>query len=56
MAIAVHNLEYGWEFKETGGQRVQSWLPVACVPTNVHLDLIQNDMYVFLGLSFSKSS
>jgi len=36
---AVHMLETGWQFKQTDSDE---WLPVARVPTNVHLDLIDN--------------
>jgi beta-mannosidase len=46
MALTVHTLESGWQFKETDGKRVETWLPVAKVPTNVHLDLMANKMSV----------
>lgn len=35
-------LTSGWSFKESGAKE---WLPVARVPTNVHLDLLDNDKY-----------
>lgn len=35
----THTLERGWEFKQTDAEK---WMPVARVPTNVHLDLIDN--------------
>lgn len=38
-ARTVHVLEKGWQFKQTD---TEDWLPVARVPTNVHLDLIDN--------------
>lgn len=38
-AMATHTLTTGWEFKQTD---TQEWLPVARVPTNVHLDLMDN--------------
>jgi beta-mannosidase len=44
MAAVVHDLKTGWEFKQKYGDKVKSWLPVTSVPTNVHLDLMANDM------------
>lgn len=38
-AMAVHDLSAGWSFKQTDSEE---WLPVARVPTNVHLDLMDN--------------
>lgn len=35
----AQTLESGWQFKQTD---TDEWLPVARVPTNVHLDLINN--------------
>ncbi|KAF2148418.1 glycoside hydrolase family 2 protein [Myriangium duriaei CBS 260.36] len=35
----THVLDKGWEFKQTNTER---WLPVAHVPTNVHIDLMDN--------------
>jgi hypothetical protein len=44
MATVIHSLDSGWAFKERNGSKVPSWLPVAHVPTNVHLDLMANNM------------
>jgi beta-mannosidase len=44
MTSIIHPLKTGWEFKEIDGDRVKTWLPVASVPTNVHIDLMANDM------------
>jgi beta-mannosidase len=38
-AMTAQELTKGWEFKQTDGEE---WLPVARVPTNVHLDLMDN--------------
>lgn len=38
-------LSTGWEFKLTEGSPPDSWLPVAKVPTVVHLDLLDNKKY-----------
>jgi beta-mannosidase len=40
MTLANHELTKGWKFRETDS--VDQWLPVASVPTNVHIDLIAN--------------
>ncbi|KAF2277282.1 beta-mannosidase precursor [Westerdykella ornata] len=42
MAYAVHHLTDGWTFKQTDDSGEDAWLPVKRVPTNVHLDLIDN--------------
>jgi len=49
-AMAVHELSKGWEVKQTD---TEEWLPVARVPTNVHLDLIDNNKIEdpFLGFN-----
>lgn len=39
-------LTTGWEFKRSDDQSSEAWLPVAKVPTVVHLDLIDNNVYV----------
>lgn len=39
-AMAVSELSSGWEFKQVGAE--EDWLPVKRVPTNVHLDLMDN--------------
>jgi len=38
-AMEVHDMSKGWQFKEIDSEE---WLPVARVPTNVHMDLIDN--------------
>ncbi|KAK5108874.1 hypothetical protein LTR62_007764 [Meristemomyces frigidus] len=38
-ALSTQELSKGWEFKQAD---TEEWLPVARVPTNVHLDLIDN--------------
>ncbi|KAF2162136.1 glycoside hydrolase family 2 protein [Zasmidium cellare ATCC 36951] len=38
-AMQVHELVNGWSFKQTD---TEEWLPVKKVPTNVHLDLLDN--------------
>ncbi|KAJ1337305.1 beta-mannosidase [Microdochium nivale] len=38
-----HDLSTGWTFQETGSTS-QDWLPVAKVPSQVHLDLLANDI------------
>ncbi|KAK1045939.1 hypothetical protein LTR12_015424 [Friedmanniomyces endolithicus] len=38
-AMITQELRKGWEFKQADGEQ---WLPVARVPTNVHLDLMDN--------------
>jgi beta-mannosidase len=42
MAVIRQELSSGWKFKETGDSSDKAWLPVAKVPTVVHLDLIEN--------------
>ncbi|KAK5166618.1 uncharacterized protein LTR77_008161 [Saxophila tyrrhenica] len=41
-ASAAQDLSKGWEFKQADSQE---WLPVARVPTNLHLDLMDNKKY-----------
>ncbi|KAF2247067.1 glycoside hydrolase family 2 protein [Trematosphaeria pertusa] len=41
-AMAVHRLTDGWSFRQTDDTAGDAWLPVKRVPTNVHLDLIDN--------------
>ncbi|KAI9753775.1 MAG: Leucine aminopeptidase 1 [Chaenotheca gracillima] len=52
--ILVQELAKGWEFKQTD---TTEWLPVAKVPTNVHLDLIDNKKIEdpFLGFNELKA-
>ena len=40
-ALRVHELKESWQFKQTD---LDNWMPVKTVPTNVHLDLIANDV------------
>ncbi|KFX95141.1 hypothetical protein V490_04005 [Pseudogymnoascus sp. VKM F-3557] len=41
-SFASEALSTGWEFKLTEETTLDSWLPVAKVPTTVHLDLLDN--------------
>lgn len=41
--LASHQLTTGWSFKQTDETSDDAWLPVARVPTNVHLDLMDNN-------------
>lgn len=43
--FASEALSTGWEFKLTEETTSESWLPVAKVPTTVHLDLLDNKKY-----------
>ncbi|KAF2194519.1 glycoside hydrolase family 2 protein [Zopfia rhizophila CBS 207.26] len=56
-ALAVHHLTDGWSFKQTDDAGDDAWLPVARVPTNVHLDLIDNGKIPdpFLGFNELKA-
>ena len=38
-AMAIQELSSDWQFKQTD---TEEWMPVARVPTNVHLDLMDN--------------
>ena len=40
--LQAQTLTHGWSFKQTD---TDEWLPVAKVPTNVHLDLLDNKKY-----------
>ena len=40
-SVVVQDLKESWEFKQTD---LDSWMPVKTVPTNVHLDLIANNV------------
>jgi beta-mannosidase len=44
-SFASEALSTGWEFKLTEETTLDSWLPVAKVPTTVHLDLLDNKKY-----------
>ncbi|KAF2750043.1 glycoside hydrolase family 2 protein [Sporormia fimetaria CBS 119925] len=52
-ALAVHHLIEGWTFRQADGPTPDTWLPVKRVPTNVHLDLIDNGIIPdpFLGFN-----
>ena len=45
-AMAVQDVSKGWQFKQTDSEE---WLPVAKVPTNVHLDLLDNEKWAILA-------
>jgi beta-mannosidase len=45
-AMRTHCLTDGWTFKQADDTSNDAWLPVKRVPTNVHLDLIDNHRYV----------
>jgi beta-mannosidase len=45
-ALNVDRLSEGWAFKQTGDTTKDAWMPVKKVPTNVHLDLMDNGKYV----------
>jgi beta-mannosidase len=45
-ATSVRELTDGWTFKQADDTFENAWLPVKRVPTNVHLDLIDNAKYV----------
>jgi len=45
-ALSVHVLSEGWYFKQGDDSAKDAWMPVKKVPTNVHLDLMENEKYV----------
>jgi beta-mannosidase len=45
-ATSVRGLMDGWTFKQADDTSENAWMPVKRVPTNVHLDLIDNTKYV----------
>ena len=45
-ALSVHVLSEGWTFKQGDDSAEDAWMSVKKVPTNVHLDLMDNDKYV----------
>lgn len=49
--FSSETLSTGWEFKITEGGPLESWLPVAKVPTTVHLDLLDNKKYDLIAYS-----
>ena len=40
-AMTAQEISEGWQFKQSDTDK---WLPVAHVPTNVHLDLLDNKL------------
>lgn len=52
--MTVHNLTEGWTLKQADNTGGDAWMPVKKVPTNVHLDLIDNGKYVITWGSFWK--
>ncbi|ORY13800.1 glycoside hydrolase superfamily [Clohesyomyces aquaticus] len=55
--LSVHPLTEGWTLKQADEADDNAWLPVARVPTNVHLDLIDNGKIPdpFLGFNELKA-
>lgn len=45
MAPTRYDLSTGWTLKETGDIS-ETWLPVEKVPSQVHIDLLANNVYV----------
>lgn len=56
-ALTVYDLTSGWSFRQTDDPSEDAWLPVARVPTNVHLDLIDHEKIPdpFLGFNELKA-
>lgn len=50
MSIIVHQLDHGWSFSQADGDN-DEWLPVAVVPTNLHLDLLKHKKYANLHIN-----
>lgn len=46
--FSTQELQTGWEFKRTNDPSPDAWLPVASVPSVVHVDLMANNKYVSL--------
>lgn len=46
MRLTSQILDHGWEVKRADGD--EEWLPVAVMPTNIHLDLIAHKKYAIL--------
>jgi beta-mannosidase len=44
--VCVHLLSEGWTFRQSDDTAKDAWMPVKKVPTNVHLDLMDNGKYV----------
>ena len=49
--LATYPLTDGWTFKQADDEVQGNWMPVKKVPTNVHLDLIDNGKYVLRQLT-----
>jgi hypothetical protein len=47
MSSSVISLDKGWMLKEDGEEHVKSWMKVARIPTNVHIDLLNNNKFVW---------
>jgi hypothetical protein len=47
-ALQVDQLSEGWTFKQADDTSKDAWMPVKKVPTNVHLDLMDNCKYVLI--------
>jgi beta-mannosidase len=45
-ALHIDKLSEGWTFKQADNTTKDAWMPVKKVPTNVHLDLMNNGKYV----------
>lgn len=52
-AMSVRELSKSWQFKQTD---TEEWMTVAHVPTNVHLDLMNNNKYAVVNASQDKGS
>lgn len=48
--FSSEELSTGWEFKLADDNSPGSWLPVAKVPTVVHLDLMANNKYARVSI------
>lgn len=48
--VVVTELSTGWKCKRTDDAAENAWMPVSRVPTTIHLDLMENDKYVTIGL------
>jgi beta-mannosidase len=46
-ALCVKQLTDGWTFRQADDTAENAWMSVRKVPTNVHLDLMDNGKYVF---------
>lgn len=46
MELSTRELTTGWSLKQRDDQCEEHWLPVAQVPSQVHIDLLANNMFV----------